>query len=134
MQDDQERTGAAKGDVETRNAEEMSSRDLTFTRRALLRSGWTAVPALFVGIAGVGISKIAYAGTHTDIHTDAIGHSDQGHWDTDATHGDAGHWDSDFGGHGDIAHEDIALMNNPPHQDEHYDVTHLDTHTDTTTS
>lgn len=86
--------------------------DSTFTRRALLQSGW-AVPFVFVAAAG-----LSGAVAHVDSHSD-VPHSDTPHNDQ---HADGpGHTDSP---HEDVAHSDIKHKDSNAHQDLHVDKIH----------
>jgi len=99
-----------------------AEREADFTRRALLRAGWTA-PA----ILAVAVPQTAFAqSSHTDVpHSD--GHSDH----SDGPHSDAPHTDGHSDGHGDVptngTHNDIPHSD---HTDNHTDDAHTDGHTD----
>lgn len=140
-------------DAEQSAEEGRAERARTFSRRAILKAGWT-VPV----IAAVALSEPQKAlaqtlqcgacayGDHTDVHWDTLlctgwSHDDTLHLDRSAIHTDGAHDDyhSDGGGrfvgqHDDGPYLDHSDTTHGDYTDEgHTDAGHTDTHTDTYT-
>ena len=118
---------------ETAPAGDLAEREAAFTRRALLRAGWTAPVVLAAAMPQTAAAQTGHSDVaHTDSHTDS--HTDEAHADThtDVAHVDGAADSPGFPVHGDIVHGDIP-HNDIPHNDiPHNDIPHGDIpHSDT---